>query len=535
MEVLCRHSMRRAIARAVALVSVPLAAARAEERTEQIVNWSGTHSVTAREVFMPSSRAEVAEIVRSHAREGAKLRPIGSSISPNGIGLPEEGGDAINLALMSRLLAVNVEGRTCTVEAGARVSDVVRMLEPYGLTLENYASIAEQQIGGFTQAGAHGTGARIPPVDDQVVALEMSIPGEEGRLLTIDERTPELLRLARQSLGLLGVVTRVTLRVVPRHVLRERTWTITRDEAFDADLHARRLRSHRHVRYMWIPYTDTVVVVASDPVFVDARAVGGEGLVPVSGLGDGRDGDGTEFEAEGDPADESTALEPLCLLAESLGAPIPEPRTVASIRDAVLSLDPLDLALVKQVNAAEAEYWRRTSGRVRQGWSDAILGFDCGGAQWVSEVAFPTGSIVEPTGSDLAFMRELLEGTVEGAGVCAHSPIEQRWTAATLSPLSPASAQRHPQGEAGVFSWVGIIQYVPRPDLRGRVTKYFHEHFEGSWRAQLWAKYDAVPHWAKLEAGSEPFAATQLRHLKLVRGDLDPKGITDSARLNASA
>lgn len=51
---------------------------------------------------------------------------------------------------------------------------VVEALKPYGLTLQNYASIKEQQIGGFTQAGAHGTGAGIPPVDEQVKTLKLN-------------------------------------------------------------------------------------------------------------------------------------------------------------------------------------------------------------------------------------------------------------------------------------------------------------------------------------------------------------------------
>ncbi len=41
--------------------------------------------------------------------------------------------------------------------------------------------------------------------------------------------------------------------------------------------------------------------------------------------------------------------------------------------------------VVPQVNQAEAEYWRRSAG-TRVGYSDEILGFDCGGQQWVLEV-----------------------------------------------------------------------------------------------------------------------------------------------------
>lgn len=56
------------------------------------------------------------------------------------------------------------------------VLQVVTALRPHGLTLQNFASIKEQTLGGFTQAGCHGTGARIPPVDEQVVAMKLVTP-----------------------------------------------------------------------------------------------------------------------------------------------------------------------------------------------------------------------------------------------------------------------------------------------------------------------------------------------------------------------
>ena len=48
------------------------------------------------------------------------------------------------------------------------LGQVLEALRPHGLTLPNLASIAQQQIGGFVQVGAHGTGARVPPCDEQV-------------------------------------------------------------------------------------------------------------------------------------------------------------------------------------------------------------------------------------------------------------------------------------------------------------------------------------------------------------------------------
>ena len=107
------------------------------------------------------------------------------------------------------------------------------------------------------------------------------------------------------------------------------------------------------------------------------------------------------------------------------------------------------------MNQAEAEYWKRNAVE-RRGWSDEILGFDCGGQQWVLEVAFPTGTIESPSGADIQFMEKLLT-LVEKHNLPAPAPIEQRWTGRSSSLLSPAYSDDPDE----VFSWVGIIMYLP--------------------------------------------------------------------------
>ena len=41
---------------------------------------------------------------------------------------------------------------------------------------------------------------------------------------------------------------------------------------------------------------------------------------------------------------------------------------------------------------AEAQFWKRSEG-YRLGPTDQLLGFDCGGQQWVLESCFPTGTL----------------------------------------------------------------------------------------------------------------------------------------------
>merc|ERR1719506_3202609 len=104
------------------------------------------------------------------------------------------------MVLCDQIIAVDTEKMQVTVQAGARVTEVVEALRPHGLTLQNYASIAEQQIGGFLQVGAHGTGAAVPPVDEQVVRMRLHTPAL-GALELSEERNPRLFWLAKVGLG----------------------------------------------------------------------------------------------------------------------------------------------------------------------------------------------------------------------------------------------------------------------------------------------------------------------------------------------
>lgn len=79
----------------------------------------------------------------------------------------------------------------------------------------------------------------------------------------MQEKDPELFHMARVGLGCLGVVAELTLQCVPSHQLLQQTRVMTRKQVHAQ--HRELLRSNRHLRYMWLPYTDTVVVVTCNP------------------------------------------------------------------------------------------------------------------------------------------------------------------------------------------------------------------------------------------------------------------------------
>jgi len=57
----------------------------------------------------------------------------------------------MNLALVDKVLEVDKQKKTVRVQAGARVQQLVDGIKDHGLTLQNFASIREQQIGGIVQ------------------------------------------------------------------------------------------------------------------------------------------------------------------------------------------------------------------------------------------------------------------------------------------------------------------------------------------------------------------------------------------------
>ena len=198
--------------------------------------------------------------------------------------------------------------------------------------------------------------------------------------------------MCRVGLGVFGVVAEYTLKCIPSHRLLEHTTVLTRAEAVEQLPSL--LKGHKHMRYMWIPYEDAVVVVTNDP-----------------------------FDASVDPLPQAplSPKDPLAPFRDLLKSHPNKVQTLDQIdgmgmgelRDSLLDLDPLSTEWVKKVNAAEHKFWKNACG-YRYLPSDQLLQFECGGQQHVQEVCFPTGSLYNPSNADMDFMTRLLAKIEQG-------------------------------------------------------------------------------------------------------------------------
>nr|AAT67210.1 mitochondrial L-galactono-1,4-lactone dehydrogenase [Rosa roxburghii] len=487
------------------------------EELHTVSNWSGTHEVQTRVFHQPETLEELEKVVKEANENKYRIRPVGSGLSPNGIGSSRAG--MVNLALMDKVLEVDKEKKRVRVQAGIRVQQLVDGIKDQGLTLQNFASIREQQIGGIVQVGAHGTGARLPPIDEQVISMKLVTPAK-GTIEVSKEKDPELFYLARCGLGGLGVVAEVTIQCVDRQELLEHTIVSNMEEI--KKNHKKLLSENKHVKYLYIPYTDTVVVVTCNPV---SKWKGPPKFKPKY----------TTDEAIQHVRDLYRECLKKYRVVPDNSVDINE-LSFTELRDKLLALNPLNKDHIVKVNQAEAEFWRKSEG-YRVGWSDEILGFDCGGQQWVSETCFPAGTLAKPSMKDLEYIADLKQ-LIEKEEIPAPAPIEQRWTASTKGPMSPASSSR----EDDIFSWVGIIMYLPTTDARQRkdITEEFF-HYRHLTQTRLWDTYSSYEHWAKIEVPKdrEQLTALQARLRKRfpvdaynkARTELDPNRILSNIKL----
>ena len=135
----------------------------------------------------------------------------------------------------------------------------------------------------------------------------------------------------------------------------------------------------------------------------------------------------------------------------------------------------------------------------------------------------------------MRYMLRLLD-IIEGEGIPAPAPIEQRWTAGSTSLLSPARST----AEDALFSWVGIIMYLPSDDehVRKSIGDAFRR-YKGRCESDLWPVYGALEHWAKVEGDArvqerlkKRLGADALSRFAAARATYDPQRLLSNPLLD---
>jgi len=195
-------------------------------------DWRGRYHGATPLLLLPRTTADVVEIVRAAAAHRVPLVPQGGNTGLVGGGIPPADGSAV-LVCLSRLdgiRAVDPEGLTMTVEAGTTLEAVHKAAAAVGAAFPlSLAAKGSATVGGLVATNAGGVQVlRHGTMRALVAGLEAVLP--DGSLLdqltglAKDNTGYDIKQLLIGAEGTLGIVTAVTLRLVPAPAHRSVAW-----------------------------------------------------------------------------------------------------------------------------------------------------------------------------------------------------------------------------------------------------------------------------------------------------------------------
>lgn len=187
---------------------------KSAEAGQPLSNWAGNLQYSTGNVHYPKTLTEVQDVVK----KCAKVKALGSRHSFNKIADSTE--NQLSLKELNKLVSIDKVKNTVTVEAGMKYGELAPVLQENGYALHNLASLPHITIAGACATATHGSGVKQGNLSTAVSAIEfVNAAGEVVNLSR--EKDGEQFNGAVVGLGALGVVTKVTLDLLPTFEMKQ--------------------------------------------------------------------------------------------------------------------------------------------------------------------------------------------------------------------------------------------------------------------------------------------------------------------------
>lgn len=178
-------------------------------------------------VVLPQTAGHVAQCVRLAAAHSVPIVARGSGTGLSGGSIPVAGGIVLCLAQMDAVLAVDARNLTLRAQAGATTQRIDEAASQHGLFYPpDPGSARVSTIGGNVAENSGGLrGLKYGVTRDYVMALQVVLA--DGRLVQLGSQCVKdvagysMKELFIGSEGTLGVITEVTLKLLPRPQTRQ--------------------------------------------------------------------------------------------------------------------------------------------------------------------------------------------------------------------------------------------------------------------------------------------------------------------------
>eukprot|EP01018_Ginkgo_biloba_P000295 Gb_06793 [translate_table: standard] len=232
----------------------------------------------AASVVYPSNEMELLDAVATARRNRQKMRVV-SRWSHSIPKLVCPGGDSgliISTRDLKRVVSVDESSKRITVESGISLRELINAAAQSNLALPHSPYWEGLTIGGLLSTGAHGSSltGKGSAVHEYVVGMRLVVPSSVrgyASVVSLDE-THRDLDAAKVSLGLLGVISQVTLQLQP--MFKRSIRNIKKD---DIDLEKNIVEfgmAHEFADLTWYPGQRKVIYSVDDRVSVNETGEG---------------------------------------------------------------------------------------------------------------------------------------------------------------------------------------------------------------------------------------------------------------------
>lgn len=217
-------------------------------------NWSGRYIAYPNQYYAPRSIEQLCTIIQEHAAQQRTIRVTGAAHSFSPIAMPEH--SALSLHHLRGLIDVDTANCTATFYAGTYLYEVGPLLAQHGLALSNMGDIQEQSLAGVIATGTHGTGVTLGSFSSMVQTW--GFVNGLGEYVEHTRADDDLSKALHLSVGVLGVLVKVTLQVVPLYSLG---YTSERKNLrHELATYKESIRQNRHVEWFYFPGSESIQV-----------------------------------------------------------------------------------------------------------------------------------------------------------------------------------------------------------------------------------------------------------------------------------
>lgn len=180
-------------------------------------NWAGNLTYSTENLFEPQTISEVQEVVKKCDR----LRTLGTRHCFNRIA--DSTDNLLSTKYLNEIVYLDVEKKRVTVAGGIRYGELCEYLHEKGFAVHNLASLPHISVAGACATATHGSGVANGNLAKSVVGIEF-IAGNGELVKLTKENDGDRFFGAVVALGSLGVVTAVTLELVPAFSMQQEVY-----------------------------------------------------------------------------------------------------------------------------------------------------------------------------------------------------------------------------------------------------------------------------------------------------------------------